>query len=747
MLCGITLMRFSFESAELRRRTALAVASAFLFTFGGCARVAPSASEPESSVPPLVLAERYADAASAIPADRYDLDARAAELPAGIDASFAVARDEIGAESYSGSLLGASGAYQNRAANSVDRARLLAYLLTAKDIPIRYASCRLDATAAEALAAQLFVAPRVPMTEAPVTKISGDDSVYARISERGERDLAAVKTALGGAPAYEGTPHADVIGELEEHMWLQAKPSGADWVDLDPSFADATPGKSYCSASTTTDTLPYSAKQSIAIRIGAETLDSGSLSEEVLLEQALPASALRDRPIYVAQSQAKTAMDVGFGDSSRYEPVLSVDGELFPGKSIRFADGTIGKGGAGSALTDTISNALAAATPSDASPAPTLGPYLVAEWLEFTVTLPNGKSDTSRRFLFDRGGSSWRASSDHDPAKLTPMRSDERGPLAAQSVFEISVTAGRHDVRSYYDGLATFVKAYAPFADATPDPAASASQEDQPDFSTTMWPFYLRNFAVAMVSDERVVPDLNDRPDVRFYADSPRIFVFGAGLDIKTGDPFLTTDLRRDPLRAVAANANGASAVSEGVLKFGLMEGALERQLAEPPQTERVAGDFFGNTSDLLGPDGLTVLRPGADLAAVEDPETATRLRAALQTGATLVVPSQVLHGGPSGWWEVAHDASAVRAVFDDLGGTKFGPVKGKVPGYPSGPKSYSVNSPKTKPNFELARPRGGSEYSALLVAVLIVSGVIFVLVGVAVYIVITKKAQPELEK
>ena len=757
-LNGIALMRISFESARLRRSTAFVVAGAFAFTFGGCSRVEPIVPPPESSVPPLVLAQRFADAASAIPADQYDLDARAAELPAGLDASFAVARDEIGAESYSGALLGADGAYENRGANSVDRAQLLAHLLAAKNIPIRYASCRLDAAAAEALATQLFVAPRVTPNRTPAAKISGDDSAYVRIRERGERDLAAVKKALGVAPAFAGTSHSDLIAELEEHTWLQAKPSGDDWIDLDPSFGDATPGKSYCAATSTTDALPDSANQTVTIRVGAETLDAGSLSENVLLNKTLPAGTLRDRQIYVAQTPAKVAFDVGFGDSSRYEPVLAVDGQLIPGTGVRFADGAIGNGGAGSTLTDTIAGALAAPTPSDASPTPTpaSGPYLVAEWLEFTVTLPNGKSDTTRRYLFDRGGSTWRASPDHDPAKLTPMRSDEHGPVVAQSVFEICVTAGRHDVRSYYDALATFIRAFAPLVNTPPATGAttasdaSPSPQGQTDFLTTMWPFWLRNFAVAMVSDERIVPSLNDRPGVRFYADSPRIFVFGAGVDPKSGDAFLSTDLRRDPLRAVAANSNGASAISEGTLEFGLMEGALETEIAEPPQSQRVAGDFFGSTSELLGPAGLAVLRPGADLGAVRDPETATRLRTALQNGATLVVPSQVLQGGPSGWWEIARDASSVRAVFNDLNmAFGRGPIRGTAGGYSPGGKSWKLpDAPTPKKDYYFPRHQragGGMEY-ALLVAVIIVSVVVFSLAGYAVYYAITKKAQPELQ-
>lgn len=59
------------------------------------------------------------------------------------------------------------------------------------------------------------------------------------------------------------------------------------------------------------------------------------------------------------------------------------------------------------------------------------------------------------------------------------------------------------------------------------------------------------------------------------------------------------------------------------------MEGALEAELAAPPTAVRSTGDAFGSTSDLLGAAGLTVLRPGADLAAVTDGETAARLHAA----------------------------------------------------------------------------------------------------------------------
>jgi len=73
VLCLMTLMGLSFESAALRHLRELVVRRAFAFVVGDFSRREPIA--PNSSVPPLLLAQLYAGAASATPDDRDDLDA------------------------------------------------------------------------------------------------------------------------------------------------------------------------------------------------------------------------------------------------------------------------------------------------------------------------------------------------------------------------------------------------------------------------------------------------------------------------------------------------------------------------------------------------------------------------------------------------------------------------------------------------------------------------------------------------
>ena len=720
------------------RAVAFGMSAVLAFSTVGCARgPAPIAPASDAPIDPAAFSESLAEQAAAIPPERDDLLARTAQLGAGIPPAFALAHDEIRAESYPGALLGAAGAYRNRAGNSIDRSLLLAQLLVAKGITVRFASCRLDPASAETLAGAMFApAPAPPPTAAATTGAATadpSDSIFARIVARGNRDFAAVKAALGGSTSFAGMSHGDLVSELSNHTWVQASSDGGNtWTDLDASFPDAVPGKHYCDPASTTATLGTDQDQTVTIRVGAETLSAGALSNAVLLEQSYPAQSLMDQQIYILQAPESGSL-LGQSGGSSYAPSVVVGGNTVAGKAIPFTDGAGGGGNAIGGLAGGLAGGGPVATGAGS------GPYLVAEWLEFTVTQPGGTTDTTRRYLFDRGGSAWRAAAQHDPTKLAPMATDANGPLAVRNVFGICVSAGLHDVRSYKIAIASLleVQARASNAQGLPPPASAPTPGIPPTIFEELFPFAMRNLGFMVESDERIVPALSDTPDVRFYADSPRIFVFGVGPDpAGSGKLLLTTDLRRDSLRGLAKDATNSTAVADGVLRFGVMEGALEAEMAAPSLAQHKAGATFGSTSDLLGSDGLRVFKPGSDASAASDPETAARLAAALQTGATLVVPNNVLRGGPSGWWEVAADGSRVRAVYgEDLGGgVGFGlPGAGGVNVADQG-TYYYVNSDftslryrygKLTGNFRASEPpsQGGGgdelgEYTKLILAV-----------------------------
>jgi hypothetical protein len=212
----------------------------------------------------------------------------------------------------------------------------------------------------------------------------------------------------------------------------------------------------------------------------------------------------------------------------------------------------------------------------------------------------------------------------------------------------------------------------------------------------------MRGFGWFVASDHLIVPVLNDTPGLRFYADSPRIFVFGVAPGSGTAALAMESDLRRDSLRALARDAAAQSAVAQHRLRFGALEGALEHEMTAAGDTGALA-----TTSKLSESGDVTVFRPGSTGSiAATDPETAARIRAAVDAGDTLIVPNRVLAGGVPGWWEITRAGDAM-PVLDNLGGGRGGyggggPVKSKPPGLPKQGDPFSKTKTKGTGGGEL---------------------------------------------
>jgi hypothetical protein len=249
-------------------------------------------------------------------------------------------------------------------------------------------------------------------------------------------------------------------------------------------------------------------------------------------------------------------------------------------------------------------------------------------------------------------------------------------------------------------------------------------------------------------SDHVAVPSLNDSPNLRFYADSPRIFVFGVGPDPQ-GRPntaFTQSDLRRDTLRGLSRDPSGNSPIIEHKLWFGALEGALEHEMGAADAANSTGQTTISSTSGLLTPDGVVVLRPGSNpQVAVSAKNTAALISAALADGDTLVVPRAVLQGGPGGWWQIAHNGADTRAVLgEDLNGS-FGTNSYSLGGQ-AGQRAYGANGPPPGGGgggggrgFKPPAKKGvcGSEYSCLTMIAAWVEESAYRVIGLAVVIVL----------
>lgn len=169
---------------------------------------------------------------------------------------FTFVRDEIGFESYKGSLRGARGTLWSKAGNALDQASLLIALLRASGIPARYVQGTLPDNLAQQLILSMFPAP---------LRILGclDPDV-----ERAD-------------PAH----NAQLLEETHTHYWVQF---GSGFQDADPTFANAQIGQTFTSLGGIFSEVPDNLRHKVTVRLkreltlpGAGLLTGGNASQDV----------------------------------------------------------------------------------------------------------------------------------------------------------------------------------------------------------------------------------------------------------------------------------------------------------------------------------------------------------------------------------------------------------------------------------------------------------------------------------
>src|SRR5665213_255318 len=379
----------------------------------------------------------------------YDPAARARQLGAGIAPSFEYVRDQIRFECYAGVFREGAGAYISRAGNAADRSLLLSQFLNSKGIATRFALGHLP----DARAQELFDRMFAPMPRGKPAAGDGkapEDPFVRRLRTRAARDYAVVLGALGShLPASAGASRKALLDEIANHVWVQARDKDK-WVDLDTSFADAAPGKTYCGADRIVAALPSEMFQRAEIRVIVEQLDGATLTRQTMLSLSRPVVDLIDRQIFLTHVPDGGLTRVGqavAGLKGGYTPMLWIAGEPVMGKPITYS----GAEAVGNAPAKPIG--LGAALDALGGPAAAPPPQFVSESLEIEITCPGGKHETTRRVLCDRAPAACRLAKAPDPKTLGPLPQADGGPVAAQAIHNIWFSGGRHDMASFADAI------------------------------------------------------------------------------------------------------------------------------------------------------------------------------------------------------------------------------------------------------------------------------------------------------
>ncbi len=601
-----------------------------------------------------------------------------AQLAAALDYDaeriFRFVADEIRYEPYDGVLRGARGALASRAGNSADQAVLLAALLEASLLPVRFATGEIDGDTVDAIMAGTEMDLQsirehglralsgalpgsdpeppdlTPEQQAQLDRaVANADAVVGWAREQLESTVGMIADAIeeAGVELLDGfTAMPD--SERARHIWVQMAAT-ADWLDLDPTLPAAEMGRAAASPSATMDDLPAELAHQVEISVIGEALGEGGPVERLLVGVRERADVLAGQPIMILNTSpdALTALGVSVAGAleggNAYVPLIMVGNEAIIGANpIHFGSGASADG-------DTAGQG------DFFEPGPAVG-EATAEWVELTIRSPEREPVVVRRELFDRLGPGRRAAGNIATADLTPVARVEvpdrpgEHPLIAMATQWLTVNTG--------------------LPSSTDDVMAIVPGEDGREGSLMSQLFHLVNAAATV---EVAAPT-----GVRPFVDSPN--VTGYSMAVRPGDD-------GEQLLQAAVDiwhrGHGTAPVSgiEGSLPPSLAAGVLSHV------AERVLGldDNLAETAGIVSVGalfdraraqgiGLRTLRGAGGSADLPLPADArARLDSAVADGWIAIVPEEPVEfdgAERSGWWLVdPHTGRTVDQLDDGRGG------------------------------------------------------------------------------
>lgn len=574
---------------------------------------------------------------------------------------FEFVRDSVAFEAYTGVLRGPRGTILAMAGNSADRALLLAALLQKSGHQIRFAQGTLGQADARELVSSIWADRSGPPSTNIAAAPSDAKAMADNIEAIAKRDYGLIREQLKRARniRHQATDFNALITESLSHYWVQWNKDGA-WVDLDPSFADSTPGRAYAKADETFEMLPDAVFHRVSITGWVEeypymaegNVESKPSTRETLRYSARAADLAGAHILFTHQPEhwqvlaesLTSALAAVMEDTGSIKPVLLIGEEAKTGALFRRRVKTTGLGGLG--------NLLSGAGTREAVPIAT------AEWLEFEFAGPDGTSETVTREIFDLVGKARRESGQGLTTEEVRLRVGDPNTVDVTTiVHSLFFTSGAIDA----DHIAT--------VEQSPDLPPGES----PDIAQSL---HWINTIFAAASDSligRLAP--RGQGVIRFYPATPRLFI----TELSPGSPVrISLDLRRDTLRSVGTAAS-ADVLFGAQILHGVVDGTLERMLIEyltapdrqaSPQSISVmsaSGLFERAVEQRIQLVMLPAEEDRLDSAIPTDARS--RLREQITQGFLTVAPRQpvVVDGRPRlAWWRIDAASGETVAVSDE---------------------------------------------------------------------------------
>jgi hypothetical protein len=577
---------------------------------------------------------------------------------------FRYVNEQVLYDPYAGALRGATGTLWAMAGNSVDQALLLADLLREALVDVRFVAGELDDQAAGALLAAATLdrdgfeahvtrlhatvradAPDItPEVQTLLDSARAEGERRAALAvERWETGVAQLQAVLADAGVkLPGVVPALPKRERTQHVWVQYR-EGTEWIDLDPTMPGAEPGSAYAEAREPWDELPDELFHTVTVRVRAERIAAGQLTEGTLLEQTLRSADLTGVPLTLTHYRPGALAQFGVSvagvleEQLQYIPNLAVGDERAVAGSepltILPPDGATDILGEKSNEGDTA-----------------------AEWVDFEVRSPDHPAVTATRVVFDRLPPEARSAGALSADQVAAVSTVELGPefgtgyLPLEQILSVVVTGGELP-SSFFEQDFSLTD---PFADLN-------------------LPGNAHEFARGLF-DSRIAAGMGHR----VYLNRPKVTGFWVAIEsVDEGGPNGRGSSEIDLIQrhyAAAPIAGGVTGTEHPLLAAGVVDHTIERLMFEPTQEQAAAGvvakpgvgALFEAAAEAGQPLVVLSASDAASLQAVPI-EARARVGALIEAGALVIAPDGAVDVGGEpqyGFWAV--DA-ATGAAFDEM--------------------------------------------------------------------------------
>jgi Transglutaminase-like superfamily len=671
-------------STAARRRAAILACVIATAGSSACDRThaGPPNQAPSTSADFAANLDAIASDGAGLRQSAVDPGAKARELGPDAAAAFAFVRDQIRDEVYAGVLRGARGTLLAGAGNADDKALLLADLLRAHGVPVRFVRGRLPADRAGALVDQMFASARKPGRLMLPAAQAGEPEALLRLRaliatwNANAQDVQSVLrrdgVTLGADPPV---PQAALAAEATDHVWIEAQLNG-QWTPLDPSFRGATPGQAFAPPDARLDTLPADLDHTITLRIVVDQRSGTTVASHDVLRYQGPAAAFTGVPV-VLNTRLESS-----GGAWKATPFIQVGDKLFSGRPFT-ASGVSPASSPGGAVASGLS-AVAQAFGSGPPPAATTD--LSAVWIVVDTRAPGGRTETVRRAMLDRIGPAARADHRDGTVALAPIALAGDRPVALGGLYACAFSTGgvpagfaEAELASALPALRKAAPAVAAIAGGRP--LADRDAARVADSLAPVFPVLLHGAAVSFSRASQAALELARSAasaDVLVYEATPRLVITsvepelapdGRTLRLRVG-----VDLRRNAMRAVSATATGSQIVWATVLR-GVLDGVLEQTMfgsLRAPDSGSVGGASTAAVFDDAHAAGARVasVTTRDALARLSLPAAARAvMQAALDPGGTVLVsPDRAVRMGGEdrvGWWQIDRATGETLGVLD----------------------------------------------------------------------------------